>query len=139
MNPAQVLAAILAIFPFMSGNNRACIQSRQARIVEQLTETTAAGVPPEIMASVAFVETHLGCDRNEGGNWGAPIDPAHRHTAGTHVHAARALLTGRERCGSWDGAIVRFRTGLCAARTPVGRRYLANVTRLAQRIVSLYR
>ena len=133
MNPEQVLAAILTIFPYMSGNNRACIESRRDRIVQQLTETTAAGVPTEIMASVAFMETHLGCDRNEGGGWGAPIDAAHRHTAGTHMNAASVLVRGLERCGSWDGSIRRFRTGLCQP-TPVGTAYLRRVNQLVRRI-----
>ena len=135
MNPLQVFLAILAIFPFMSGNNRACMERNRERIVQQLEETTRMGVPAEIMASVAFLETHLGCDRGEGGNWGAPIDPQHRHTAGTHVHAARALVTGLSRCGGhWDAAIVRFRTGLCEPRNAVGRSYLQRVRGLIRRI-----
>lgn len=133
MNPIHVVAAILSIFPYMSGNNRACVESRRERIEEQLTETADAGVPAEIMAAVGFVETHLGCDRNEGGGWGAPIDMQHRHTAGTHMHAARVLLRGLERCGSWDGSIRRFRTGLCQP-TRVGTAYLGRVNHLIRRI-----
>lgn len=134
MTAAQVLAAILAIFPFMSGNNRACIVSHRDRIEHQLAETTAAGVPIEIMAAVAFVETHMGCDRNEGGNWGAPIDRFHRHTAGTHMDAAQSLLTGHERCGDWDGAVMRFRSGMCRTQQPYAVRYVRMVNNLAQRI-----
>lgn len=134
MNPEQVLAAILAIFLHMSGNNRACIEGNRGRIVQQLTETTAAGVPTEIMAAVAFVETHLGCDRGEGGNWGAPIDRLHRHTAGTHMDAAQSLLTGRRECGTWDGAIMRFRSGLCRTQQPYAVRYVRMVNQLVRRI-----
>lgn len=136
MTPEQVLAAILAIFPHMSGNNRACIVQRHDRIVQQLAETTAAGVPVELMASVAFKETHLGCDRHEGGNWGAPVDRNHRHTAGDHMDAAQSLLTGRERCRNWRGSVMRFRTGLCNPRGVVGRRYLHGVENLMDRIRS---
>lgn len=62
---------------------------------------------------MAFAETHLGCDHNEGGNWGAPIDAQHRHTAGTHMSAVRILSRSYTVCGNWDGAVMRFRTGLC--------------------------
>jgi hypothetical protein len=134
MTPEQVLAAILTIFPHMSGNNRACVEARRDRIVQQLTETTAAGVPAPLMASVAFMETHLGCDRNEGGNWGAPIDRLHRHTAGTHLDAARALLTGVHRCGTWDGAVMRFRSGMCRTQQPYAVRYVRLVNQLVRRI-----
>jgi hypothetical protein len=119
MTPHSILLAILAIFPHMSGNNRQCIMDRQQMIATQLQEVSepvapGAPVPPvELTAAVAFAETHLGCDLHEGGNWGAPIDRNHRHTAGTHLSAVRVLSRGYERCGSWDGAILRFRTGLC--------------------------
>jgi len=134
MTPEQVLVAILAIFPHMSGNNRACVESRRDRIVQQLTETTAAGVPAPLMASVAFMETHLGCDRHEGGNWGAPIDRNHRHTAGTHMDAAQALLTGLQRCGTWDGAVMRFRSGMCRTQQAYAVRYVRIVNALVRRI-----
>ncbi len=119
MTPESILIAILAIFPYMNGNNRQCIIDRQPRIAEQLREVSqpiepGAPVPPtHLTAAVAFKETHLGCDINEGGNWGAPIDRNHRHTAGTHLSAVTSLVHGYQRCGSWDGAVLRFRTGFC--------------------------
>jgi hypothetical protein len=134
MTPVQVLAAILAIFPFMSGNNRACIEDRRVRIEQQLAETTAAGVPIEIMAAVGFMETHLGCDRGEGGGWGAPIDRLHRHTPGTHMDAAQSLVTGYRECGTWDGAVMRFRSGMCRTQQPYAVRYVRLVNALARRI-----
>lgn len=130
----ELIALLLTIFPYMNGDNRQCIAERQVQIASQLEETTRMGVPPALMVSVAFLETHLGCDRHEGGNWGAPISPNERHTAGTHVHAARALLTGFERCGSWDGAVLRFRTGLCRTNASYGVNYLRNVQRLTRRL-----
>lgn len=148
MTPETILIAILAIFPYMSGNNRQCIIDRQSRIVEQLREVSepiepGAPVPPvELTAAVAFAETHLGCDLHEGGNWGAPIDRNHRHTAGTHLSAVRVLSRGFTQCGSWDGAVLRFRTGLCnPARngaTPevrrIGPRYLRSIHSIMDRM-----
>lgn len=116
MSIAQlILSAILAIFPYMSGNNRACIVDRQAQIAQHATEGQQThGVPELVMMSVGFSETHLGCDINEGGNWGAPISRHQRHTAGTPNHAAAALRRSYEVCGNWTGAISRFRCGLCS-------------------------
>lgn len=141
MTPESILIAILAIFPHMSGNNRQCIIDRQNFIASQLRDVSrpvapGAPVPPtELTAAVAFAETHLGCDINEGGNWGAPISASQRHVAGTHLSAVRVLSRGYVRCGSWDGAVMRFRTGLCnPARngsTPeirrIGPRYLRTI------------
>ena len=148
MTPTSIILALLAIFPHMSGNNRQRIIERQSRIAQQLQEVSepiepGAPVPPvELTAAVAFAETHLGCDLNEGGNWGAPIDRNHRHTAGTHLSAVRVLSRGFTQCGSWDGAILRFRTGLCnPARhgaTPqvrmVGPRYLRTIHSIMDRM-----
>jgi hypothetical protein len=118
MNIAQlILSAILAIFPYMSGNNRACIVQRQERIVQHATEgRTNHNVPELVMMAVGFSETHLGCDINEGGNWGAPISRHRRHTAGTPGQAAAVLRRSYEVCGNWSGAISRFRCGLCSCR-----------------------
>jgi hypothetical protein len=119
ITPETIVAAFLAIFPYMNGNNRQCIEQQQPRIIHQLREVaqpTVPGLPAppvELTASVAFLETHLGCDINEGGNWGAPVSATRRHTAGTHMHAVHALSVGYVRCGSWEGAVRRFRTGLC--------------------------
>lgn len=115
MTIAQLLlTALLQLFPYMSHNNRACI----VRNFDSIAEVAEAaerdnGVPAAIMLSVGFLETHLGCDRNEGGNWGAPISPTRRHVAGAPRQAAVALQHGFERCGSWVGAISRFRSGRC--------------------------
>lgn len=135
MTPENIIIALLSIFPYMSGNNRQCIQRRQEAIAEALHETSGLGVPVEVMTAVGFRETHLGCDEGEGGNWGAPIDPQHRHTAGTHLHAAQALMTGFGVCGSWDGAIRRFRTGSCRP-SATGDAYLLSVRYLIRRLES---
>lgn len=148
MNPELILSLILEFYPHMSGNNRRCIEAHQDRILQQVHEATnapliegAPPIPPEVLMVVGFVETHLGCDEGEGGNWGAPIDADHRHAAGTHMHAAYSLARGYVRCGSWDGAIMRFRTGLCNPRhssdpqiTETGLRYLRLVRRIIHRL-----
>lgn len=116
MNPEAVITVLLLLFPRMSHGNRECIVQRREAIVSQLREAEETfGIPPAIMASVAFVETHLGCDRNEGGNWGAPVSPTRRHSPGTHLHAARALATSWRVCGggTWEPAVLRFHVGLC--------------------------
>jgi hypothetical protein len=150
MTPETILAAILAIFPHMSGHNRRCIVENHARIVQQLHEASqphepGAPVPPlELTAAVAFAETHLGCDANEGGNWGAPISRMRRHTAGTHLHAVRVLANSYLVCGrNWDRAVMRFRTGLCyphASSSPLvrmqGPRYLRTIRAIIHRMHS---
>ena len=134
MTGLAVVLAILGIFPFMNGNNRACIVEHQARIAEQLEETAAMGVPILFMAAVAFKETHFGCARGSGGGWGAPADRHHRHTAGTHRDAAQSLLTGMTVCGSWERAVMRFRTGNCAETRGPGPSYVTGVINLGARI-----
>jgi hypothetical protein len=129
----------------MSGNNRACIEDRHDAIARQVDETARAypTVRPEVLVAVAFSETHLGCDRGEGGGWGAPVDRHHRHTAGTHLHAAAVLARGMEVCrGDELGAVRRFRTGLCDPRRQsssavvgrVGEAYGRRVLRIAARL-----
>jgi len=140
-----LVAAILSLFPVMSGNSRACIEAGRARIAQQIEETARAypRVRPEVLVAVAFAETHLGCDRGEGGGWGAPVDRAHRHTAGTHLHAAAVLARGMIVCGGDElSAVRRFRTGLCRplreSSSPivgrVGERYGRRVLALAERL-----
>lgn len=145
MTGAELVTAVLALWPVMSGANRACIEQRRVRIAEQVEESVR--VYPTIRASllvaIAFQETHLGCDRNEGGNWGAPISPTRRHVAGTHLHAARILSRSMEVChGDELSAARRFRTGLCDPRRQsssalvgrVGEAYGRRVLRMAARI-----
>jgi hypothetical protein len=145
MSGWALVAAVLALFPVMSGNNRACIEDRHDSIARQVDETARAfpTVRPEVMVAVAFSETHLGCDAGEGGGWGAPIDRHHRHTAGTHLHAAAVLARSMQVCGGDElSAVRRFRTGLCDPRRQsssalvgrVGERYGRRVLALAERL-----
>lgn len=109
-----LLSAILSIYPHMSGHNRACIERNFDDIVMVAVNADHdMGVPPAVLYAVGFLETHLGCDQGEGGNWGAPIDRQHRHTAGRPSQAAASLATGYRVCHTWEGAISRFRSGRC--------------------------
>ncbi len=145
MSGWALVAAVLALFPVMSGRNRACIEDRHDAIARQVDETARAypSVRPEVMVAVAFSETHLGCDAGEGGGWGAPVDRHHRHTAGTHLHAAAVLARSMVVCGGDElSAVRRFRTGLCnpiqTSSSPlvgrVGERYGRRVLALAARL-----
>jgi hypothetical protein len=126
------LAALLEMFPYMSGNNRVCMVRNFNSIANVAEEARRdLGVPPAVLLTVGFLETHNGCDQGEGGNWGAPISPTQRHTAGSPRQAAVALQHGFERCGSWVGAISRFRSGSC--RIPETMR---SYTRSAVRIMT---
>jgi hypothetical protein len=140
-----LVTAVLALFPVMSGRNRECIEARRDAIARQVDETVRAfpSVRPEVLVAVAFSETHLGCDAHEGGGWGAPVDRHHRHTAGTHLHAAAVLARSMVVCGGDElSAVRRFRTGLCnpirESSSPivgrVGERYGRRVLALAERL-----
>lgn len=115
MTLAQLLfTALISIFP--NTPSLRCLLARRTNIEADITRSSASySVPAGLLVSVAFNETHLGCDRGSGGCWGAPIDAQHRHTAGNSDSAARVLRTGYDRChNSWRGAVSRFRCGLCA-------------------------
>lgn len=145
MTPEAIIIALLHMFPHMSGHNRQCIINNQERIVQQLQDASRpiepeAPVPPvELTAAVAFEETHLGCDHNEGGGWGAPISRSRRHVAGTHLHAVRVLSRSYQVCGTWDRAVLRFRTGLCYPNTSPSRRVRHQGARYLRIIHSLIR
>jgi hypothetical protein len=135
ITPVQAIVAILALFPYMSGNNRQCIVEHRTQIEQVLTEAQRVypEMPTEVFVAVGFMETHLGCDQGEGGNWGAPLSPTQRHAAGTPMQAATALWHSYQVCGTWEGAIRRFRTGSCRD-TPVGLPYSRIAMRVAGRV-----
>lgn len=139
-----LLMAVLTMFPVMNGGNRQCIEARIDRIEQQVAEAirTYPRVRPAYFISIAFVETHLGCDRGAGGNWGAPISATRRHVAGTHMHAARLASRSLEVCHDELSAARRFRTGLCnpmrqsssAEVGRIGEQYGRRVLRIAARL-----
>lgn len=132
---AEVITAILVLYPHMSGNNRQCIMERRAQIEQVLVEAQRQypEMPTEVFATIGFMETHLGCDQGEGGNWGAPLSPQQRHIAGAPIQAATALWRSYQVCGTWDGAARRFRTGLCRP-TVIGTRYSTIANQITNRI-----
>lgn len=135
ISAAEIVTAILSLYPYMSGNNRQCIIEHRAQIeqVLVLSQREYPEMPMEMIATVGFMETHLGCDSSEGGNWGAPISPTQRHIAGTPFQAATALWHGYERCHTWEGAARRFRTGLCRP-TPTGSAYSRTAMHIVNRL-----
>jgi hypothetical protein len=128
-----LLAALLTIFPHAPA--RACLVARTDALAAALASAEASrGVPAGLMLAVAFRETWVGCHPHEGGNWGAPRPGANRHLAGTPDDAARAMARSYAVCGSWAGAVGRYRSGLCAPWNPVHRAYVAATLRLAARL-----
>lgn len=128
---ALMVTALLRRYPNTPA--RACIEAHQIEIVDHLVAAERLGVPPGLALAVAFHETHVGCDTNEGGGWGAPIDMRHRHTAGTPEHAVRALRRSFDVCHrGWVEAVSRFRSGLCyLPRDDRRRGYVRSVLQLA--------
>lgn len=129
---AILLAALLALFPRAASVRR--IEARQneiARVAQVAAE--AHHIPVSVLLVVGFMETHLGTDANEGGNWGAPIDAHHRHTPGTPDSAARILEHSLTACHTWPGAISRFRCGLCVCPERTAP-YTHNVMHLIARV-----
>jgi hypothetical protein len=144
ISPVEAITAILALFPYMSGNNRQCIINNRAQIEHVLVQTQRQYpvMPTEVFVAVGFLETHLGCDQGEGGNWGAPISPTRRHVAGTPMQAATALWHSYEVCRTWEGAARRFRTGLChptTTGTPYARRAINVANRLRSQVENTQR
>ena len=135
---ALLIAALLTIVPHFP--LRAAVISHQADLAAQADHAAAShGIPVAILVAVGFCETHLGLDRGEGGNWGAPIDRLHRRTPGTAENAAGALLNSYNRCGhTWRGGVSGFRSGLCVIPpgTPSAG-YPAMVLGLANRLAAL--
>jgi len=107
-----MLAALFAVMGHSPAQAR-MERARDSIIADADAASSLHDVPVELLLVVGYLETHLGTDAGEGGGWGAPIDRRHRHTAGTAATAARVLRTSFAVCGSWRGAVSRFRSGLC--------------------------
>ncbi len=117
---ALLLAALLALFR-PPADIRARLALHHDHIVQVATAAAAHhDVPVGVLLVVGLSESHLGEDHGEGGNWGAPISPTRRHTAGTPDHAARALASGFRHCHTWLGAVAWFRSGACRPQHTIG-------------------
>ena len=133
MTGLELVTAFITLFPHSPA--RSCIIERREYIAQTLeaSRTSYPEMPIEMIATIGFMETHLGCDRGEGGNWGAPVSAQQRHVAGTPLQAARVLWRSYEVCHTWEGAARRFRTGLCHA-TATGTPYARNAISISNRI-----
>jgi hypothetical protein len=125
--PAVILAVLLALHR-PPQPHRTCIEAHRAQIEAAGAEAESIGVPAAILFAVARRESHFACAPGER-SWGAPVDRRHRHTAGGPMHAARALARSFAVCGTWRGAVGRFRSGLCDPWQPMHRSYVASVMR----------
>ena len=108
------------------------------RIAAQADEAArVTGVPVATLLVMGYMESALGCDPRSGGCWGAPISPARRLTAGTSMHAARALAWGYRRCETTEGAVAHFRYGRCTTPRRHGAGYTpAQAVDLIVRVVA---
>lgn len=128
-----LLLALLAIAGRSPEPMASCLAARRGEIISAAEIAGGlTGVPLALLLVVGFRETHLGCHPRSGGGWGAPVDRLHRHTAGTAVHAARALSRGFAHCGSWEGAAAFFRCGLCTC--PYAPTYAPTTVRWVERV-----
>lgn len=122
------VALLLALYP--RAPYRACLERRAPAIASQVA--AAHGVPPSLLVAVGWHESHLGCAPRSGGCWGAPVSRSRRGTAGGVSEAASSLATGYRVCGTWAGAVARFRGGQCAPGAHAA--YVARVLALAARL-----
>lgn len=133
MNGLPLLLALLQLYPQTPA--RRCLEARREAIAAALEAGEREyGVPAGLLLATAFVETWVGCHPGEGDGWGAPVDVRHRHTAGTWRHAAAALARSRAVCGTWAGALGRFRSGLCRPWQRAHLGYAPMVLRLTRRV-----
>lgn len=110
---AWITALLLAVRVPLA--DRACIEARRDRIASNAEAAAAQyGVLVTVLLSVAYRESHLGCDPRSGGSWGAPISRTRRHVAGGANAEASALALGYRRCFTHEGAISHFRWGVCS-------------------------
>lgn len=114
---AQMFLVILMSLLHVRADYAACIRRNQTRIADSANRSAERfDVPVDVLLTVAYLESHLGCANGSGGCWGAPINRSHRNQAGGSDQAAAALAWGYARCGSDLGAISHFRCGLCTCR-----------------------
>ena len=129
MSAAEALAALLAMLP-ASRPYRVCLDARTPRVVADADRASREhGVPVRLLLAVGYRESHLGCAPRSGGCWGAPASRTRRGSPGRASHAASALALGYRRCGTWAGAVLHFRAGVC--RSVRHGAYVASVMRLA--------
>jgi hypothetical protein len=124
----EIVTAFITLYP--TDPARICMRDRRESIEEVLNTAreTYPEMPMEMLASIGFLETHLGC--YGGGGWGAPLSRTQRHLPGTPMRAAGILWRSFQVCRNWEGAARRFRTGLCS-HSDVGDSYARRAIRMA--------
>jgi hypothetical protein len=123
--------ALMALFRHNS--QYACMHRMGDQIAEKAEQAASTHhVPLGLLLAVGMKETHCGCDEPD---WGAPLSRRFRHVPGTVDTAAQALERSYAVCGTWRGAVTRFRSGLCTLHAGDPRLgYVADVMSIAQRI-----
>lgn len=135
---AEALLLVTTLLGSRAWKYPVCLERRRLEIAEIAAEAErVTGVPAGLLLVVGMNETHLGCARGEGGGWGAPVDRNHRHTAGTPLRAAQALQASYRVCGTWEGAVGRFRSGLCRPWQRVHRQSVAYRLRVTRDLYEL--
>jgi hypothetical protein len=128
-----VLATLLGMLPHL--RHARCVEAHRADIVARADAAHEThGVPPAVLLVVGLLESHWGCNPRSGGCWGAPASRRHRFVAGTSDHAAAALARSYRVCGTWRGAVGRFRSGLCRPWQAEHRAYVAQAMGLVARL-----
>lgn len=140
MSASLIISTLLQMFPHMSGNARQCIVQNRERIEATLNQISEElpNVPTDVMAVVALMETHLGCDPYTQGNWGTP-QWRYRVETVTPMTAARIMSRSIEVCGDIPHAIMRFRSGACNPQRPAIRQLTLRYRDNALRLVRLVR
>ena len=121
-------------------SHRTCIDQNESSIVRQIEAGQAEhGVPSPVLAVVAYLESHYGCDPRSRGSWGVPWRFQGNYSGTQGNITARSLATGFRRCGSWEGAISRFRCGSCTTCPNDGGYTPAEAITLVRRVYSVSR
>jgi hypothetical protein len=106
---------IVAFWVLFHGPAEPCMRRHMSETIEAVQAAVDEfGVPAELLLTIGYLETHWGCSRASGGNWGAPASRLHRNRPGRAHHAASALARAYRNCGrDWRRALMMFRTGRC--------------------------
>lgn len=129
-----LFVTLLSLFTHVPEPQGARLASNTDAIVRAAEQAERElGVPPSVLLSVGWSESHLGTDPRSGGCWGAPISATRRNVAGTPLHAARVLARGHRLCGSdWRRSVAFFRSGACDGGRHGG--YVERVSTLVRRL-----
>lgn len=147
-NISNVAAALIAAWIRLFGErNNVTRQMRAHPEIVHAVDMVAGTmhVPVELLLTVGIMESRLGSDVPNGGDWGMRPSivswACRRRGIGCGVPprtqqievGALVLRDGRRACGSWEGAVRYYRTGKCGVEhdtTGYGHRAIALTRRL---------